>query len=117
MTDSITNKHGTVIRVGQVWADADPRMEGRTIRIDDFESVYRRFEYPVRRAVCTVLTGPGGEPVKRPREVRIKADRLHPTSTGYRLLSDPTDTPAAAFKREFHGWNRCTCGSADCDHN
>ncbi|KIA63029.1 DUF6354 family protein [Nocardia vulneris] len=76
------NKYGTEIRVGQTWADNDPRSAGRTLRVlsftDDVEP----------RAVCSVETEPGGERAKRWRTVRIKLDRLHPTSTGYRLVED-----------------------------
>lgn len=82
MSDSLSNRHGTTITVGQVWADNDSRAAGRTVRIDGLE---RGFD---RRAICTVLTEVGGTPVSRPREVRIKIDRLHPNSTGYRLLTD-----------------------------
>lgn len=83
MTDSITNRHGTVIRVGQTWADNDPRCEGRrTVKVVAIEMGY------VRRAVCEVLTDSSGVAPARPREVRIKVDRLHPTSTGYRLIEE-----------------------------
>lgn len=82
MTDFITNKHGTEIRVGQTWADNDPRSEGRTLKVVALEMGY------VRRVQCEVLTDPGGEPPRRAREVHIKVDRLHPTSTGYRLVSE-----------------------------
>lgn len=82
MTDSITNKHGTEIRVGQTWADNDPRCKGRTVKVVAIETGY------IRRAVCDVVTDRGGNPPNRPREVRIRVDRLHPTSTGYRLVSE-----------------------------
>ncbi|WP_280448420.1 hypothetical protein [Nocardia brasiliensis] len=83
MTDSITNVHGTVIEVGQVWADNDRRSEGRTMRVVAIEMGY------IRRAVCELLTDVGGLEPSRPRTVRIKVDRMHPTSTGYLLVSDP----------------------------
>lgn len=87
MTNSITNKHGTDIRVGQVWVDNDARSEGRrTVRIVAIEMGY------VRRAVCEVLTDWSGDRPERPRTVRIQVDRLHPTSTGYRL-ADITERP------------------------
>ncbi|MCC3333552.1 hypothetical protein [Nocardia abscessus] len=82
MTDSITNKHGTEIRVGQVWADNDPRSEGRTLKVVAIEMGF------VRRAVCEPVTEIGGKPAKPGRTVRIKVDRMWPTSTGYRLVSE-----------------------------
>lgn len=88
MTDSITNKYGTEIRVGQVWADNDPRCEGRTVKIVAIEMGYER------RAVCEVLTLAGGKTASQQRDVRIKVDRLHPTSTGYRLVPEVPVVPA-----------------------
>jgi hypothetical protein len=87
MTDSVTNKHGTEIRVGQVWADADWRSEGRTIRVVALEEPGHVLLH-ARRAVCEVLTEPGGKVLGRPRRVRIQVDRMHPTSTGYRLVQE-----------------------------
>ncbi len=42
-------EEGTVteVKVGQVWADNDPRSEGRTVRVDVVDG---------RRAFCTVIT-------------------------------------------------------------
>ncbi|WP_280186252.1 MULTISPECIES: hypothetical protein [Nocardia] len=87
MTDSITNKHGTEIRVGSVWADNDWRSEGRTIRVVALEEPSHVLLH-ARRAVCEVLTEPGGKPPSRSRKVRIQVDRMHPTSTGYRLVHE-----------------------------
>jgi hypothetical protein len=78
--DSITNKYATEIRVGQIWADNDPRCKGRTVRIFGFDDA--------GRATCVVLTNADGKPPAIGRVVRIKVDRLHPTSTGYRLIED-----------------------------
>jgi len=82
----ITNVHGTVIRVGQVWADNDSRGQGlrglRTLKVVAIEKGY------VRRAICEVLTDWDGEPPQRAREVRIKVDRMRPTSSGYRLVEE-----------------------------
>lgn len=83
---SVTNKHGTVIRIGQQWADNDPRCKGRTIRITAIEG---------DRAVVVVLTDRGGKRPAKPRVTTISVDRLHPTSTGYRLLSDHEGEPDA----------------------
>lgn len=81
MTDFVRNRYGDKIRVGQIWADADSRSEGRTIRI---ESVNESHAY------CEVLTAIGGG-VPKIRRVRVLIDRLHPTNTGYRLIEDPED--------------------------
>ena len=87
MTETVTNKHGTEIRVGSVWADNDRRSEGRTIRVVALEEPNHALPH-ARRAVCEVLTEPGGKAPGRPRKVRIQVDRMHPTSTGYRLVED-----------------------------
>ena len=79
MTDSITNRYGDKIRVGQVWANCDPREEGRTIRIASLDERY---------AQCEVVTAVGGGAPKI-RRVRILIDRLHRTRIGYRLIEDP----------------------------
>lgn len=81
MTDTATNRHGTEIYVGSVWADNDRRSEGRTVCVIALEPGV------AQRAVCEVLTEIGGKPARPGRKVRIKLDRLHPTSTGYRLVS------------------------------
>ena len=81
----ITTRHGTVIRVGQVWADNDSRGQGlglRTLKVVAIEKGY------VHRAICEVLTDWDGEPPQRAREVRIKVDRMRPTSSGYRLVEE-----------------------------
>jgi hypothetical protein len=88
------------IRCGQVWADNDPRCEGRTIRVDSIDGA---------KAVCTVLTNsdatqrhldaydrpgrsryPSGPILKdtRGKVRRISLSRFRPTSTGYRLVAD-----------------------------
>ncbi len=85
MTDSVINKYGTEIHVGSIWADNDPRCGGRTVKIVAIEM------WDVHRAICEVRTNPDGKPPVTGRVVRIKVDRLHPTSTGYRLIEDPTE--------------------------
>lgn len=93
----------TELQPGQVWADNDPRSEGRTLRVDRIES---------GKAVCTVLTmsdeatenlraqqrliesgqGTRGYPLLRStvgKTVRISQTRFKPTSTGYRLVEAP----------------------------
>ncbi|WP_043737524.1 hypothetical protein [Nocardia asiatica] len=84
MTDSVTNKYDTLIRVDQVWADNDPRCKGRTLQVIGIEMGY------LRRAVCMVLTDAGGKRAKPGQIRRIKVDRMHPTSSGYRLVHDIT---------------------------
>lgn len=72
-----------VVKPGQVWIDNDPRCRGRRrlkveyiVGDDEGRSV----------AVCKVLTDYWGKPVPSYRKpVRIRVDRMKPTSTGYRL--------------------------------
>lgn len=85
MADDVT------VRPGQVWADADWRSEGRTVRVDRIED---------GKAVCTILTnrdaaqrnldhGDAWTTDMRGKTTRIRLDRFRPTSTGYRLVTEP----------------------------
>ena len=72
---------------GQVWEDSDRRSAGRTVRVLRVEADH---------AVVTVLTARiDASPGERHRAVgaerRIRLDRFKPTSTGYRLVSEPGD--------------------------
>jgi hypothetical protein len=71
------------VRVGQVWADNDPRSKGRTVRV---------LAVANDRATCKVLTDIE-DPAQRTRSAvgkitRISLRRLRPTSTGYTLIED-----------------------------
>lgn len=80
------------IRPGQVWADNDWRSEGRTVRVDRVDSRY---------AYCTILTNTTRSQKildachlrqavdRRGAQARILLSRMRPTSTGYRLVSQP----------------------------
>lgn len=95
----------TPVRAGQVWADNDPRVPGRTLRVDDVRD---------GTAHCTILTndhesqaridqtghsGPTGRYVngtwvpgdRRGTTTRIRVTRMRPIGTGYRLLTDAPD--------------------------
>jgi hypothetical protein len=88
----------TDVKPGQVWADNDPRSEGRTLRIDAVDG---------RAAYCTILTNAdvvqakiddwhargktGPSPWaqdRRGKTTSISLARLKPTSSGYRLVPD-----------------------------
>jgi hypothetical protein len=92
------------VRPGQVWADNDPRSEGRTLRVDAVEADPQRARrgHPALVAVCTILTNSDTaqrqvdrqDPWtsdRRGKVVRIRVDRMLPTSTGYRLVSEPEE--------------------------
>ena len=81
---------------GQVWADTDPRNEGRSFLIDSIDG---------GTAICTILTNAtetqrgldGKHAPWRPassfrdtrgKETRIAVRRLKPGSTGYRCIRD-----------------------------
>lgn len=81
---------------GQIWADNDRRATGRTIRIDRITN---------GTATCTVLTNRAaaqdeldrGQTYltdRRGTTVRVRLDRLRPTSTGYRLIQHADGTKA-----------------------
>lgn len=85
---------GPTVKPGQIWADNDPRMKGRTIRVDQIISKLPTSSSDLKlQARCTVLTKVGGDPVDRPRTVDIAVDRFRPISTGYVLVQDPIDEP------------------------
>lgn len=64
-----TNPYG--VEKDQVWEDADPRSEGRKLRILAVDDTHASVQSP---------SGKG-------RIGRIRLDRFRPTSTGYRRLS------------------------------
>jgi hypothetical protein len=82
------------VRPGQVWADNDKRAEGRTLRVD---AVFGA------TALCTVLTNSNnvqrtldtgtarlyGNSDRRGKRVQVAVRRMRPTSSGYRLVSEP----------------------------
>ena len=77
------------VRPGQVWADNDHRVEGRTLRVDKIDGDH---------AICTVVTGPNpaastDRSVGKQRRILLR--RFTPTSTGYRLVyeSDERGNP------------------------
>ena len=89
------------VRPGQVWADNGKRSEGRTLRVERIVQD-PRMGRPV--AVCTVLTNSDRVQAEadwwgvkshfkdtRGTTVRIAVNRIRPTSTGYRLVSQPED--------------------------
>lgn len=84
MNAAKVTQHKTDVRVGQVWADNDPRSVGRTLEVVAVDSTH---------ATCKVLTGRLPEvnngfvstPVK---STRVRLDRFRPTATGYKLVKD-----------------------------
>ncbi|MGV9748094.1 hypothetical protein ACWDTG_24790 [Rhodococcus zopfii] len=86
MSESITNRHGDEIRIGQLWTDDPSRTSRRTLRVDGFEDAGQLGA----RVVCTVigsLDTETGQVTAPGRVVAIKADSLHTTAAGkgYRL--------------------------------
>jgi hypothetical protein len=72
-----------VVEPGQVYADNDPRSEGRTLRVDRIEGAY---------AICTVLTDRvmhdenWVSQIGRPTKIKVR--RLYPNARGYRRLEE-----------------------------
>lgn len=81
------------VRKGQVWADNDPRSDGRLLLVLDTPTICRRC-HPAgegRKKVTVevvrsrdVATGPS-DARSRGRRQKIMLRRFRPTSTGYRL--------------------------------
>jgi len=93
------------IKIGQVWADNDPRAAGRTLRVDRIERVRgnARGNKGGMIVTCTVLTdgiknaayrAKEGLPGPVGRTTKINASRFRPTMTGYRLLKESADAAA-----------------------
>ena len=88
------------LRVGQVWADNDPRAAGRTIEITELHDADADHSEPYVRVRVTKV----GRNVRR-KEVgeqrTIKQRRFKPTRNGYRLVSDvPADPTRAPYPVE-----------------
>jgi len=89
MTNTLTNRHGDEIAVGQLWTDDPRRTTVRTLRIDDLV----REGNLGSRAVCTVIRSRDtdtGQTTEPGRVVSINIDSLHTTAggRGYRLAVD-----------------------------
>ena len=68
------------VRVGQIWADNDPRCRGRrTVRVAEVGET---------AAVVEAVTDWDGNKSTAPRRTSIRLNRFRPTSTGYRLIQD-----------------------------
>ncbi|MDR6219015.1 hypothetical protein [Deinococcus soli (ex Cha et al. 2016)] len=73
------------VTAGQIWEDADPRMNGRQLQVHAISGAYAEC-YQVIKG--TTLLAPGEHTRQnngKPRRIRL--DRFKPTSTGYRLLN------------------------------
>lgn len=85
MPESQTNRHGDIVRVGQLWLDAPKRPAQRTLHVDSLEDAGSLGTV----AVCTVassLDQLSGETTHPNRVVEINIDRLHTTRTGQGYL-------------------------------
>ena len=72
------------VEVGQVWADNDSRVYGRTVKVEAIDG---------DKAVCRVLARPVDYPQGRTgHTTKISIGRFKPTSTGYRLIRDADGT-------------------------
>lgn len=83
----------TTVRVGQVWADNDPRCHGRRVRVVEVTDTHAIVEVHHTSHGAYRHAKPG-------RATRIRLDRFRPTSTGYVLVQDAPapccDLPSAA---------------------
>lgn len=77
------------VQVGQVWADNDPRVAGRTIKVEAIDG---------NKAVCRVLATPFDYPQGRTgHTTKIALRRFKPTTTGYRLIREADGTQIEAL--------------------
>jgi hypothetical protein len=73
------------VRVGQVWQDCDKRVGTRKVQVIGFWWAMTSTKHIWAR--CQVVEKTRGGPA--PKEVRIRLDRMRPTSTGFKLLEEP----------------------------
>lgn len=66
------------VKVGQVWQDADPRDQGRYLRVVETTDTH----------AIVMRTDRHGAVWGKERRTRIRLDRFRPTSNGYRLIQD-----------------------------
>ena len=77
------------VRVGSVWADHDKRSAGRHVQVVAVDATHAKVELCSERG--RPARGHEAAPVAKPgRQTKIRLDRFRPTSTGYRLVSEPT---------------------------
>lgn len=89
------------VRPGQIWADNDKRMKGRTLQIQSIEEGTLINQATALVAVCTVLTDRAVTAARLGlssdirttvgRTVRIQVRRFRQNATGYRLVSEPEE--------------------------
>lgn len=73
------------VQPGQVWADNDPRANGRRVRIVSVDATH---------ATVEVTAGRWGSAPTVGRTSRISLGRFKPTSTGYRLVTNADGSAA-----------------------
>ncbi|KXX60606.1 hypothetical protein [Rhodococcus sp. LB1] len=91
MTNTLTNRHGDEIRIGQLWADDPRRTVVRTLRIDGLDDAGSLGAV----AVCTVVQAHDtdtGQVTAPGRVVTINIDRLHTTGAGNGYRRAPANT-------------------------
>lgn len=71
------------VRVGQIWADNDKRVDQRFLRVE-------QISVTGARALLRRVAAPGAMPLpwSMSRTSWVKVSRMVPTSTGYRLVRD-----------------------------
>lgn len=78
----------TPARLRQIWADVDPRMDGRRFELVEITDTH---------AVGAILRSDSSHSSRR---TRIRLDRLKPGPTGYRLVRDaPAERPESEVLR------------------
>lgn len=65
-----------------MWTDNDKRSHGRKVKVVAVDDTHATVELYIPRGAGRLHAKPG-------RRTRIRLDRFRPTSTGYRLVSEP----------------------------
>lgn len=75
-----------IVKVGQIWADNDPRAHGRQVRVVAIDGTHATVELvATRRSPRSTAQQTTAQPGRRSR---ISLGRFRPTSTDYRLATD-----------------------------
>lgn len=66
------------VKVGQFWEDCDKRIQGRRLCVVEVGDTY----------AWLVPVDAHGQPMKRAKTTRLLLRRMHPTSSGFRLVTN-----------------------------
>lgn len=95
LNKTLLGKTMSAVRVGQIWEDMDPRSVGKRYRQLKVKEFFSKGEKLIRYArLVDVRTG---------RETAVRASRMRPGRSGYKLLYDPDESGGVMDVRSVLG--------------